>query len=93
MRKIFLTILIINFVSCFERNNQGIDVGEIDDTIYLGMSKHELMNRLGKPKDSIQSFKTNYNSHIYIYETNDFTGYTLKVWFNEENKITNFRVD
>ena len=94
MRRIFIVSIIVFILaySCRDNSNRNIiNVTNIEKKLHKGMTKSSVLNKFGVPKDSIMSEK--YLNYCYIYETNDFTGYTLKIWFNKEQEVINFRVD
>lgn len=92
MRK-YLIIVLICFTACFPKKHKNIvDVSHIDDRIAIGMTKAALVKEIGHPKDSLSSNREE-ETYYFIYDTNDFTGYTLKVWFNNEDEVTHYRVD
>jgi len=92
--RIIFVVLITLCTSCLSRHDRNIvDVTNIDREIYSGMTKKDLIKKIGMPKDSMISERLEEGNYIYRYETNDFTGYTLKIWFNDKNEITHYRVD
>ena len=94
MRRIFIVSIIVFILaySCRDNSNRNIiNVTNIEKKLHKGMTKSSVLNKFGVPKDSIMSEK--YLNYFYIYDTNDFTGYTLKIWFNKEQEVINFRVD
>ena len=92
--RVLLIFLIILFSSClFNKDKNVVDVSNISEKIYIGMSKNDLIEKLGLPKDSIMSEIIEEGIYYYKYDTNDFTGYTLKIWFNSENQVSYYRVD
>lgn len=82
-------------ISCNTREGNIIDVNDIDKKIHIGMSKEEVKRKFKQPKDSIFNDLANPNDYpyYYVYETNNFSGYTLKISFNKENKVSHFIVD
>lgn len=93
MKKI-IVFLILLCASCFlDKGENIVDLKNIDEKIYVGMSKKEVIEKIGIPKDSILSEIIEDGNNYYIYDTNDFTGYTLKIWFDSENLISYYRVD
>lgn len=92
--KKYIVILAILCVSCFSRKDENIvDLKNIDEKIYIGMSKKGVIDKIGIPKDSIMSEIIEEGNYYYRYDTNDFTGYTLKIWFDSENLISYYRID
>jgi len=69
-----------------------VNVENIENKIFEGMLKKKLIEKIGYPKDSVISERLEEGNYIYIYETNDFTGYTLKIWF-DNNKVSHYRID
>lgn len=92
--KILVIILIILSTSCLSRKDKNIiNVNTIEEKIYIGMPKKELIERIGKPKDSILSDRLEKGNYYYNYYTNDLTGYTLTIWFNSDNKVSRYSID
>ena len=91
--KNLILLCIIGFMifSCFGKSGNVIDLNNLDDKIHIGMSKIEVVDSIGVPKDSV--FSENNKNFYYRYDTNDFTGYTLKIWFDRDNKVEYYRVD
>lgn len=93
MKRILIILTVVFCTSCFLRRDDVVDLKNIDDKIYVGMTKEDLIKKIGIPNDSVISDILEKGNYIYEYETNDFTGYTLKVWFNNNNEITRYRID
>lgn len=92
--RIIIIVIAILCASCLSDKDKNIViVNNIDEKIYIGMPKKDLIEKIGTPKDSVISDRVEKGNYIYIYDTNDFTGYTLKVWFNSNNEISRYRVD
>lgn len=91
MKKLLVIVLLL-LISCKNNDESIVDVSNIDKEIHIGMAKKELIRTLGKPKDSVL-LETGLKNYYYIYETNDFTGYTLKIRFDEKNEISHYLVD
>ena len=93
MRKLIIILAVLTF-SCVNKKSRFVDVSNINEIIKIKMSKKELIEKIGIPKDSVLSEKDKeHNIYDYQYDTNDFSGYTLKVWFNKDQEVINFRVD
>lgn len=92
--KTVVIILVILCTSCLSRKDENIvNVNNIEEEIYIGMPKKDLIKKIGIPKDSIMSDVFEKDHYYYVYDTNDFTGYTLKIWFNSNNTISKLRVN
>lgn len=93
--KLLLILCLIFFVSCRDNNKNIIDVNDIDEKIHIGMSKDEVIRKFKQPKDSIFNDLAGPEEYpyYYVYDTNDFSGYTLKISFDGENKVSHYIVD
>lgn len=92
--KIIFVLLVVFCSSCLSRQDRNIvNVENIENKIFEGMPKKNLIEKIGYPKDSVISEGLEEGNYIYIYETNDFTGYTLKIWFNNNNEVFRYRID
>lgn len=78
--------------SCFEKRENEVYVNNIDDRIHVGMTKEDLKKEIGEPMDSTT---TDYRlgKYRFVYYTNDFTDYRLKIYFDENDKIKSYRID
>lgn len=90
MKKLLLLLLSI---SCFEKRENEVYVNNIDNRIYVGMTKENLKKEIGEPADSTMINNNERKTHSYMYYTNDFTDYRLRVFFDENDKIKSYRID
>ena len=93
MRVIFVLFLVL-CSSCLSRQDGNIvSLKNIEDKIFKGMPKNDLIEKFGSPKDSVISEILEEGNYIYIYDTDDFSGYTLKIWFDNNNEVSHYRID
>ncbi len=93
--KHLITIVIITLFSCQGKPEKGyIEENFALKNIQKGMTRKEVIEKIGMPKDSVDM----YNSEsafrkIYSYETNNFSGYSLKIIFNDKDIVDDISID
>lgn len=96
MKLILIITSIIIFSSCIR--NQP-DKGYVDEDFALinikkGMTRLEVVNKIGLPKDSVIMINhENVYRKIYTYETNNFSGYSLNIVFNSKDIVDMINMD
>ncbi|MFN3941399.1 MAG: outer membrane protein assembly factor BamE [Flavobacterium sp.] len=92
---IVTTILLFN-TSClhYKPKDDFVDENFSLKNIKIGMTKVEVVQIIGAPKDSIEMYNhENVYRKIYVYNTNNFSGYSLNVVFNKEEIVNSVNMD
>ena len=94
MRSLIILFCLILF-SCNNKNRNIVDVSNLNEKIHIEMSKNEIIQKFGKPKDSLFNDLAHPKEYpyYYVYDTNNFSGYTLKIFFDSENKVSRYLLD
>ena len=94
MRKLIVIIVIIIFFSCDNKKKKGsVDELFALKNIQIGMSKQKVIQNIGYPRDStLMKNHLNELITIYQYETNNFSGYSLKVLI-KNNLVVDINMD
>lgn len=85
-----ILILLFCLFSCFEKRENVVYVNNIDDRIYIGMTKEDLKREIGEPADSITS---KFDKYMFMYYTNDFSDYRLHIYFDEDVRVKSYHID
>ena len=93
MKKLRIYMIFFLLISCFEKRENEVNVNNIDDRIRIGMTKEDLKKEIGVPADSTMMENNKNKVSIYMYYTNDFSDYRLRVFFDENDKIKTYRID
>lgn len=88
-----IIVFVFFLMSCVDSSENIVNVNELNKLIYDGMHKEELLKKIGKPKDSLVWGNSVNKNYYFIYDTDDLSGYTLKVIFNEEGIVQFYRLD
>lgn len=88
-------IIILLFISCQNNSQKGfIDQNVAFKIIKVGMTKNEVIKKIGMPLDSIEMYNSdNIFKKVYSYNTNNFSGYSLKIVFDNKNIIEEIYMD
>ena len=58
------------------------------------MPREEVIQTIGMPKDSSEYYNyANEYIKLYIYDTNNFSGYSLTIVIDESDKVIAFNLD
>lgn len=91
-----LTILvIIIFNSCLKRpEKKSVEENFALNNIKKGMTKKEVIRKIGMPIDSVDMYNSeNVFLKIYSYDTNNFSGYSLKIIFDDKDIVDDVMMD
>jgi hypothetical protein len=91
--KRIIIVFVFFLISCVDRSENIVNVNELNKLVYVGMHKEELLKKIGNPKDSLVWGNAESKNYYFIYDTNDLSGYTLKVIFNERGIVQFYRLD
>ncbi len=88
-------IIILLLASCQNRHKKGcIEESFALENIKKGMTKKEVVEKIGMPKDSIEMYNSeNVFRKIYSYDTNNFSGYSLKIIFDDKDIVDDVSMD
>ena len=94
MRKLIVIIVLIIFISCEnKKKKESVDELFALKNIQIGMSKQKVIQNIGYPRDStLMKNHLNELTTIYQYETNNFSGYSLKVLM-KNNIVVDINMD
>ncbi len=93
--KELLIFIILFFVSCQSKSKKEyVDEGYALENIKEGMTRKEVIKKIGMPKDSVEMYNSeNVFRKIYSYDTNNFSGYSLKIIFNNKDSVDGINLD
>lgn len=94
MRSLIILFCLTLF-SCINKDGNIIDVRNLNEKIHIGMPKDEIIRKFKQPKDSVFNDLAGSEEYpyYYVYDTNDFSGYTLKILFDLDNKVSYYTLN
>lgn len=91
--RLSIILFCLILVSCNNREGNIIDVSTLNEKINTSMTKDEVIEKIGLPKDSLIWGDPESSYYYFLYNTNDFSGYTLKIIFDKDDKVRFYRID